>query len=56
MNGGRTITPAEDAADRDHRNIDEPMLAIACVSGIGEGFEITRDGTDIDELRHKRYP
>ena len=56
MNGGRAITPAEDTADRDHRDIDEPMLAIACVSGIGEGFKITPDGTDINELRHERHP
>jgi len=56
MNGCRTITPTEDAADRNNRDIDEQMLAIARVSGIGEGFEITPDGTNIDELRHQRHP
>ena len=56
MNGRRTITPAEDAADRDHGDIDEEMFAIACVPGVGQGFEVTADGTDINELHHERHP
>ena len=56
MNGRRTITPAEDATDRDDGDIDEKMFAIACVPGVGERFEVTADGTDINELGHVRHP
>ena len=56
MNSRRTITPAEDAADRNHGDIDEEMFAIACVPGIGERVEVTADGTDINELHHERHP
>src|SRR6188472_4159126 len=56
MNGRRTITPAENAADRDHGNIDEKMFAIECVPGVGKRFKVTADGTDINELLHKRHP
>ena len=56
MNGRGTITPAEDATDRDHGDIDEEMFAIACVPGVGERFEVTADGANINELRHERHP
>src|SRR6202041_818145 len=56
MNCRRTITPAEDAANRNHSNIDEKMFAIACMPGVGQGFEVTADGTDINELHHERHP
>ena len=56
MNRCRTITPAEDAADRDDGDIDEEMFAIACVPGVGEGLKVTADGTDINELGHERHP
>src|SRR4051794_27838472 len=36
MNGRRTLTAAEDAANRNHGDIDEEMFAIACVSGVGK--------------------
>ena len=35
---------------------DEEMFAIACVPGVGERLEVTADGTDINELCHKRHP
>ena len=56
MNCRRPVTPADDAAHGDDRDVDEEMFAIACVPGVGERFEVTADGTDINELRHERHP
>jgi len=56
MNGGRTIATAQNAADSDDRDINQEMFAIACVAWIGEGLEITTNGTDIDDLGHEIHP
>ena len=51
MDGGGAVAPAEDAADGDDGDIDQEVLAIARVPGVGERFEVGADGADVDELR-----
>jgi len=50
MNGGGAITIAKDTADRNDEYVAEQMFAIACVSRIGERFELGTNGFNIDEL------
>ena len=56
MDGGGSVAPADDAADGDDGDIDQQVLAIARVPGVGERFEVRADGADIDELGHGRHP
>src|SRR5690348_879573 len=56
MDGGGSIAPADDAADRDDGDIDHQVLAVARVPRVAEGFEVRADRADVDELRHGRRP
>ena len=56
MNGGGAIATAEDAAHGDDDDVAEEVFAIARVARVGEGFEVTTDGADIDELGHETRP
>ena len=56
MDGGGAVAPADDAADGDDDDIDQEVLAIARVPGVGERFEVGADGADVDELGHGRHP
>ena len=56
MDGGGAVAAAEDAADGDDDDIDQEVLAIARVPGVGERFEVGADGADVDELGHGSHP
>ena len=43
VDGGRAIAPAHQAAHRDHHDVDEQVLAVAGVTGVGQGLEVGAD-------------
>ena len=56
MNGGGSITVAEDATNGDDDDVAEEVFAIACTPGIGKRLKVRADGFYIDEFRHEQHP
>ena len=56
MHRGGAIASAQDSTDSEEGNIKEKVSAIACVSGIGKRLEVRRNGANVNELGHERYP
>src|SRR4051794_34841016 len=56
MDGGGSVAPADDAANRDDGDIDHQVLAVARVPRVAEGFKVRAHGADVDEVRHGRPP
>jgi hypothetical protein len=56
MNSRRSVAATDNAAHTKDDDVDKQVSAVARVPRVGEGFEVTTDGTDIDELSHARHP
>ncbi len=57
VDGGGAIAAADHAADSDHYDIDEPVLAVARVPGVREGLKVRADGFDVHPFgSHARGP
>lgn len=47
-NGRRSVAPTDQATHRDHDDVEEQVLAVLGMPGVGQGLEIGTDGFDGD--------